>query len=300
MSFSSEAKNEMCRAAIQKKCCIRAELYGMLLYCNSYTGHEIKIITEHRAFAVRVQKLLKKLLDFEFDAKTGEEPGGKLNLTITDTGKLSRICAEFGYDRERNVAHHINLGILEEECCRASFIRGAFLAGGSMTDPVKGYHFEVITGHYNVNREMCTILREMSFEPRETPRGGNNVIYFKNSEAIEDLLTTIGAPLAAMEIMNAKVEKDIYNRVNRRLNCDEANLDKTVNAAQQQLRAISKLESAGALDSLSDKLREAAVLRRDNPELSLQQLAALTNPPVTKSCYNHRIRKLMGLAEKIC
>ncbi len=101
-----------------------------------------------------------------------------------------------------------------------------------------------------------------------------------------------------MEIMGAKVEKEISNRVNRRLNCDEANLEKTVNASQQQLRAIAALERAGELDGLSDKLREAAVLRRDNPELTLQQLAALADPPVTKSCFNHRIRKITELAEK--
>ncbi|MCR4771654.1 MAG: DNA-binding protein WhiA [Oscillospiraceae bacterium] len=298
MSFSSDTKSELCKAPMQKSCCALAELYGILLYCRSFTPAEVRIITEHRPFASRAEKLLKKAAGFGFDSRPADDAPGKRTLVLTEPGKLRRLSEMFGYDSLRSVAHHIDLGVLEEECCRASFIRGAFLAGGSVTAPSKGYHFELITGHYSVSREVCAILREMGFAPGSTSRTGNYVTYFKQSEAIEDILTTIGAPLAAMEIMGAKVEKEISNRVNRRLNCDEANLEKTVNASQQQLRAIAALERAGELDGLSDKLREAAVLRRDNPELTLQQLAALADPPVTKSCFNHRIRKITELAEK--
>ena len=123
------------------------------------------------------------------------------------------------------------------------------------------------------------------------------MLYFKKSEHIEDFLTAIGAPLAAMEVMNAKLEKDLVGRVNRRVNCDAANVDKSVAAAQAQIRAIERLEQEGRLSALPDKLREAARLRVDNPELTLSQLAALCTPPVTKSCFNHRLRKLTELAE---
>ena len=124
------------------------------------------------------------------------------------------------------------------------------------------------------------------------------MIYFKQSEVIEDLLTTLGAPLAAMEIMSTKVEKEITNKVNRRLNCDQANLDKIVNAAQEQLRAIRSLEETGKLRSLDARLQETARLRLENPELSLSQLADIASPPVSKSSLHHRLKKLMEMAEE--
>ncbi|NMA36982.1 MAG: DNA-binding protein WhiA [Papillibacter sp.] len=301
MSFSYDTKTELCRAPMEKKCCINAELYGILLYCNTFGINELRIMTEHRQFAQRAEKLLSKAAGLSFDIKTGDEEAGlryKVSLVINKSSKMEALLMNFGYDSDRNFAHHINLAVLEDDCCKASFIRGALLAGGSITDPNKGYHLELVTGHYGVARGVYSLLLDMGFMPRNIVRNGNYVTYFKQSEAIEDLLTLIGAPLSAMKIMNAKVEKEITNKVNRRLNCDEANLDKMVQAAQEQLEAIHKLESSGKLRELTDKLREAAELRRDNPELSLAQLAALTSPPVTKSCLNHRLRKIMEIANK--
>ena len=175
-------------------------------------------------------------------------------------------------------------------------MRGAFLAGGSLTDPAKSYHLEFVTDHYSVSREMFSILLELGFSPKDVSRGGNYVLYFKQSEAIEDFLTLVGAPLAAMEIMNAKVEKDMRNAVNRRVNCDSANADKIVSAAAGQLAAIRRIEETTGLEDLPEKLYETALLRIANPEASLTDLAALALPPVSKSCMGHRIRKLMELA----
>ena len=140
------------------------------------------------------------------------------------------------------------------------------------------------------------LLLEAGFTPKETTRKGNCVTYFKQSEAIEDFLTAIGAPVAAMEVMNAKAEKDLRGSVNRRVNCDAANLDKAVDAAQVQLEAIATLEERGLLEELPDKLKEAVDLRVAHPELTLAQLAELCNPPVSKSAFNHRLRKLVELA----
>ncbi len=297
MSFSSETKAELCRTAPGKACCVQAELYGVLLYCHTFNHRELRIVTEHPAFAQRAEKLLRRAAELTPDRRGGEE-GGKYVLTLREPEKLNRLCGLYGLEPERNPAHHINLGVLEEDCCRVAFLRGAFLAGGSITDPAKSYHMEFITGHYSVSREARSILLELGFKPGETARNGNYVLYFKHSEVIEDLLTLLGAPLAAMEIMSAKVEKEITNSVNRRINCDEANLDKVVNAAQEQLRAIRKLEAARQLDGLSPKLREAAQLRLQHPELSLQQLAAIASPPVSKSSLHHRLKKLMEMAEE--
>ena len=295
MSFASDTKTELCRAGFSRACCVRAELYGILLFCNSFTASGVRILTEHRGFLQRTERLMKKAAGVTPDERRDEERG-KRSLSIRDPGKLERLCELFGCELERNPAHHVNLGVLEEDCCRASFLRGAFLAGGSMTSPSKSYHLELITGHYSVSREVSALLREMDFRPGSLRRNGNYVLYFKHSEAIEDLLTLLGAPMAALALMNAKVEKEVLNGVNRRMNCDEANLDKTVNAALSQLAAIRRLRELDKLESLSPKLREAARLREEYPELNLSQLGALAVPPVTKSTLNYRLKKIMELA----
>ncbi len=296
MSFASDTKTELCRGPMSRTCCMRAELYGILLFCNTFSGRELRILTEHRGFLQRAEKLLKRVADVEPDQLLGEN-GGKLGLVLRDESKLRQLCAVYGCEPDRSPALHVNLGVLEEDCCRTAFLRGAFLAGGSMVSPKKSYHLELITSHASVSRETGTLLLEMDFHPGSLSRNGNYVLYFKHSEAIEDLLTTLGAPLAAMELMNAKVEKDLVNRVNRRTNCDEANVEKTVIASQAQLHAIHRLRESGRLEGLSPRLQEAAALREQNPELNLMQLAALSDPPLTKSCLNHRLRKLMELAE---
>ena len=179
-----------------------------------------------------------------------------------------------------------------------AFFRGAFLAGGSVTDPKKGYHLELTTSHQNVSREMLALMREMDFSPKLASRKGNSVIYFKQSEYIEDFLTAIGAPVSAMDVMTAKLEKDLRGSVNRRVNCDAANLDKVVEAAQGQLEAIRQLQQTGRLETLPEKLQLTAQLRMDHPEDTLAQLAQLCDPPITKSALNHRLRKLVELAQQ--
>ncbi|MCD8240800.1 MAG: DNA-binding protein WhiA [Oscillospiraceae bacterium] len=175
-----------------------------------------------------------------------------------------------------------------------SFLRGAYLAGGCITDPEKGYHLELVTAHKNVSGEMFSILLELGFSPKDTMRAGHYVIYFKQSEAIEDFFTLIGAPNAAMEIMSAKVEKDMRNAVNRRVNCDSANADKIVSAAQAQLEQIRNIERETGLENLPEDLREVALLRIANPEASLTDLALLSPGGMSKSGINHRMRKLMA------
>jgi len=282
---------------VPSPCCAAAEIYGILLYCNTFSNREIRIITESRALALRLPRLMRRALGVSFDIQPCEGEKGKLTFVISSPDKIKKIFAAYGYDGEKVLAHHINLSVLEDECCRIAFVRGAFLAGGSVTDPKKRYHLELVTDHYNVSRETFSVLLEMGFSPKDTSRGGNYIIYLKQSEAIEDFLTTIGAPLAAMEVMSAKVEKDMRNSVNRRVNCEAANVGKTAYASLDQIRAIEKLERTGILKTLPDKLRETARLRTENPEVSLSELAEMCSPPVSKSCLNHRLRKLVELAD---
>ncbi len=297
MSFSSDTKIELCKTP-ERPCCVLAEIYGILLYCNTFSEREIRIITESQALALRLPRLFKRALDIGFDAVPQlSAKEGKQTFIIYNQEKIKKIFAVYGYDSGKVLAHHINRGVLEDDCCRTSFIRGAFLAGGSVTDPEKRYHLELVTDHYNVSRETYSLLLDMGFSPKETSRSGNYILYFKQSEAVEDFLTTIGAPVAAMDVMSAKVEKDMRNSVNRRVNCEAANVGKMAYAALDQVIAIERLEKTGVLNTLPDKLRETARVRRENPEVSLSELASLFDPPVGKSCLNHRLRRLVELAK---
>lgn len=300
MSFSYDTKNELCRLPVQRLCCARAEAYGILLYCSTFHPGEVRVVTENPNFAARLPRLFHRAFGLRFDRQPEpEQQEGKRVFQLTDGKKLDHIINLLGYDPRQNPVLHINFGMLEEECCRSAFLRGVFFAGGSITDPAKRYHLELTTSHMQVSRELDVLLRECGYPPKSVSRNGSFVTYFKQSHQIEDFLTLIGAPVAAMNVMTAKMEKDLRNSVNRRLNCDSANLDKAVGAAQEQLEAIRKLEVAGILEKQPEKLRQTASLRAANPELTLSELAEEFDPPVTKSCLNHRLRKLVELAKNL-
>ena len=299
MSFSSNVKAELCKDSLSKKSCAVAEGYGVLLYCNTFSSTEIRIITESRDFAARLPRLFKKAFGVTFDQEPAAHDRGKLQFAVTSEDKISKIFETLQMDLKSSLTLHVNFGMLEEEAECMAYLRGAFLAGGSVTDPAKRYHLEMTTSHYKVSRETCALLVECGFSPKELSRGGNNILYFKQSDYIEDFLTAIGAQVSAMGVMEAKVEKDLRNGVNRRVNCETANLTKVVDASMGQMAAIRALEEAGELEKLPGKLRETALLRRENPEATLQELAAMLQPPITKSAINHRMRKLLELARAL-
>ena len=296
MSFAYDVKAELCKAPLSRGCCAVAEGCGVLLYASAFSAGEVRIVTENDEFAARLPRLFQRAFGVKFDELPEEKKVGKLVLRITREDKLEAIWRALGYDRRAHFALHLNFALLEEECCRAAFLRGAFLSGGSVTDPQKRYHLELATSHVQAGREVEALLRDMGFEPKNVMRQGSFVTYFKSSEHIADLLTLIGAPGRALEIVSAKIEKEMRNTVNRRVNCDAANLDKTVMAAYEQVEAFTRLTESGAIGELPVKLQEVAVARLLQPELTLSELAATFDPPLTKSCLNHRIRKLMEIA----
>lgn len=297
MSFCTQVKQELCKLPPSRSCCAVAESYGVLLFCNTFSPRSVRIVTESRDFAQRLPRLFQKAFGLTFD-QMPESDQGKQIFTVDDARKIRHIYDVFGLEAATNVALQVNLGILEEDCCRAAFLRGAFMAGGSVTDPEKRYHLELATSHLRVSREVRTLMDEMGFAPKCIDRAGSHVLYFKQSDLIEDFLTTLGAPVCAMGVMEAKVEKDLRNGVNRRVNCETANLGKAVDAAQEQLAAIRRLEERGLFQDLPDKLRQTAQLRRENPEATLLELAQAMDPPVSKSAINHRMRKLIELSKQ--
>ena len=299
VSFSASAKAEICKVFPQKNCCALAQCFGTLLFCNSFGVDVIRIITESREFAQMLPKLLRKAFAMQFDVLPDADASGKLCFQIQDPEKIAKIMAAFGFSPEDTLALHVNLPVVEDDCCRAAFLRGAFLAGGSVTDPEKGYHLEITTTHASVSRESYALLEEcMTFYPKAARRGGGYVLYLKQSEQISDLLTFLGAPVAAMGIMEARLEKELNNKVNRRCNCDEANTSKVVEAAQEQLAAIRLLKERGMLEQLPLKLQQAAIAREENPSASLTELAAMMEPPITKPAMNHRLKKLVAMTKE--
>lgn len=298
-SFSAAAKAEVCRIMPTKQCCALAQCFGVLLFCNSFSDDSIRIITESREFAYILPKLFKKAFDIEFDSYPSLQSPGKLVFQIVDPEKISFVMESCGFSRGSTVSLHLNLPMVEENCCKASFLRGAFLAGGSVTDPEKGYHMELTTTHHSVARESYTLLHEsLGFYPKTATRGGGQVLYLKQSELISDFLTFLNAPIAAMGIMEARLEKELNNKVNRRCNCDDANTSKVVEAAQEQLIAIRVLRERGVVERLPLKIKQAIEAREKNPEASLSELASMMDPPISKPAMNHRLKKLVAMAQE--
>ena len=298
ISFSGSAKAEICRSIPQKKCCALAECFGILLYCNSFTSDGIRIITESREFGQSLPRLFARAFEVDFDSYPSLEAPGKLVFQIQDSEKIDAIMEAVGFDQS-TLSLHVNLPVVEEDCCKAAFLRGAFLAGGSVTDPGKGYHMEITTTHQSVARETYALMEEvLGFYPKTAARGGGQVLYFKQSDMICDCLTYLGAPVAAMGIMEAKLEKELNNKVNRRCNCDDANTSKVVEAAQEQLAAIRLLREMNILEHLPQKLQAAAKAREENPESSLTELASMMDPPISKPSMNSRLKKLLQIAKE--
>lgn len=299
LSFSAAAKEEVCRSFPHSHCCALAQCFGILLFCNSFTADCIKIITESREFACILPKLFKKAFDLRFDSYPSLAAPGKLVFQMTEPEKIAEIMDCFGFSPQSTLSLHINLPVVEDDCCKTAFLRGAFLAGGSVTDPGKGYHLEFTTTHHSVARECNVLMQEvLGFYLKTAARSGGQVLYLKQSDQIADFLTYLGAPVASMGILETRLEKELNNKVNRRCNCDDANISKVVEAAQEQLSAIRILKESGVLDTLPGKLKQAAQARESNPSASLSELAAMMDPPITKPAMNNRMKKLVQTAKE--
>lgn len=299
LSFSGRAKAEICQQLPQKCCCCQAMAFGVLLFANTFSDSLVRIVTESREFALLLPRLFWRAFRMEFDEFPSMEAPGKLVFQITEPGKLDFLLDAYGFDPDNTLALHVNLSVLEEECCRVPFLQGAFLAGGSVTDPGKGYHLEIATGHQAVGRETYALMEEvLGFYPKLAARGANTVLYFKQSDQISEVLSRLEATVCGMGVIEARLEKELNNKVNRRVNCDGANISKVVDAAQTQLTAIRTLRERGRFEDLPAKLKAAALAREAEPEASLTELAAMMEPPITKPAMNNRMKKMLQLAKE--
>jgi len=301
MSFASEIKSELLRTEMKNDCCIRAELCGLMCFGGAVlSGGKVRISTENAATARRGFSLIKESLGISGEIQSAHSRAGKggtaYAIAIDDPRDSMRLLSSLSLLDRNTVSFRIREAALENPCCHRAFLRGAFLGGGSVANPEKEYHLEFTTPRPALAEDIVRLFAEFGLTARVVQRKSNQVVYFKSSEEIGDVLNIIGAHAAYMEYMNVRILKETRNQVNRRVNCETANLDKAVDAAQGQVAAIRRLQKNGRLASLSKGLQEAAEVRLAFPEAPLSELGNMLG--ISKSGINHRMRKLMALAEK--
>lgn len=297
MSFSQDVKKSLCDIN-NTGCCRLAECYGLLLFNRAFSYKEIVLLTENKATAERCVKIIKTTFSVTAKIEQNQALNGMYKVTVDNEIDRKKIMIGFGYNYN-DIMKKINYDIVGRDCCAQSFLRGAFLACGGMSNPKKEYHLEFSVSDFMLADEFYSFLKKRGFMPRKSLREKNNLIYFKDSGTLEDILTAIGATGFSLEIMGIKIMKDMRNKANRLSNCDSANIAKTVEAAIAQRNAIELLDSKGRLDSLSENLKFVAKLRMDNPEASLSDLVRLCGGEISKSGLNHRLKKLVDLSKDL-
>ncbi|MDO4744715.1 MAG: DNA-binding protein WhiA [Clostridia bacterium] len=287
-SFSLKTKESLCKTVDGKSCCIEAEIMGFLMFAGRLSEGSIKVSSESREILKRIAVLIKR----SCQAAVRVEEGKNNYFCVLPHKKLIDMVLMY----ETSEKSILEL-FAKDDCCKSAFLRGAFLGGGILVDPKKNYNLEFITSSINVHDDFKNFLNEMGLEFKSTKRKNNFILYSKQSDIICDVLTYIGAFAAQMEILNVKIEREMRNDWNRVANSENANFDKVITAAIRQIRAIEKIENTIGLDSLPDELTEIARLRIKNKDLSLEALGSKLTPKLTKSGVNHRIKKILDIAE---
>ena len=297
MSFSTQVKNELIKNEPEKNCCRKSLLYGMALFSKEFSFEGVSFQSENEASARLFKRLLAQLCNVRSSIKAS--PSGKsFSVDVKSAASCSKIMSFFGHT-QNETSLKINFSNFTCGNCYNAFLAGVFLSCGSVSSPEKDYHLEFSVAYYNLSKSFLTLIQELELEPKTTKRKGYNIIYFKDSEAIEDCLYLMGASTSMFNMMNIKIVKEIRNSANRRANCETAKNKKTVRAASPQLEAIIKIKKKKGLAFLSPSLREMAQKRLDNPDLSLSELAELFNPPLSRSGANHRLKRIMEIADEL-
>ena len=299
VSFSSEAKKEIAASTPDRACCRVAQLYGMLECGHAFSAAEISLQTELEEVADVYDRLVARIGGIPRPARSQLRRRATLHHSaVEDPAHRTTLLERFGHSGGE-VSLRLNRANLDCEACARAYLRGAFLVCGAVTDPEHDYHLEFSIPHYNLSRDIAALLREWDFPAKTATRGGSYVVYIKESERIEDCLTFLGATKASLELMGVKMVKSIRNDTNRRLNFETANMDKTAQAAVAQMEALARIEATCGLSALPEELQEVAQLRRDNPDLSLRDLGAMMDPPLSRSGVNHRLQRILKFAENL-
>ena len=312
MSFAADVKKELTTVAVSKKCCQLAQVAGFLRFAGSITlgfgRMGVKVTTDNPAIA----RLFIKLIKDYFGSKTAlsidnsMQPlarGRSYELIISSEMNAEGILREVGIVGVREGSNYITDGIdpaiIKKRCCKKACLRGIFLAAGTVSDPMRSYHLEISCASEYMASDVRKLINSFGLRSRVSQRRNRYVVYLKDAEQISDFLGIIGANAQLFKFQNVRITKEMRGSANRVLNCENANLQKSVNAAQRQIADIKYVEQTRGLASLPPKLRAAAVLRVGNPELPLADLAELFDPPLAKSGLNHRLAKISEIAEEI-
>lgn len=286
MSFSGEVKEELAKHVSPARHCQIAELAAIMNFCGQYGrdgdgNYTIGFQSENEALIRKGFTLLKKTYNIE----------GSVSLREQD---IKNILQKLG-----NLEEPVSPLLIKNSCCQRAFLRGAFLSVGSMSAPEKGYHLEFACPSEAKAKQLQKLIKGFDIESKIIPRKKYYVVYLKEGAGIVDLLNVCGAPISLMNLENLRILKEMRNSVNRRVNCETANIAKTVTAAARQMEDIEYLRDYYGLRNLPKTLREMAEVRLENPDAPLKELGDCMNPPIGKSGVNHRLRKLGELAEKV-
>lgn len=307
-SYSTEAKNELARVDGEKKCCQIAELASlmrmggtMLIGGNRSLG--ITFTTENAAVARKALSLIKRGFNLKTEIVVSRNRRLKKTnsylIKVLPSPVVTDLLSMLGIMSGSGINIGRDSGILRKSCCRRAYLRGAFLGGGSVSRPEGEYHLELVTPNVDFAKTLVRLMKQYHLPVGMTGRKKDFIVYLKDGDAITTFLRIIGAHHALMEFENVRVIKDMRNQVNRLVNCETANLQKTVNAAVRQVEAIKLIDQKKGLANLPVKLREAAELRLEHPEATLQELVDLLGGDVGKSGMNHRLRKLQEIAAEL-
>lgn len=295
MSYASEVKAELLQVE-QQSCCEAAEARGLLLFGRECGPAVISILTENGEIAAAYAKAAH--LFTGCTPEIHKSDSGNYKVVIDNRDETDAILGELfpGGVIERRQK---TFGTIEKDCCEAAFVRGAFLACGTVTNPDKEYHLEFSCPSQGLAVQLQTMIRDLTVEMRLTRRGGTPILYVKKSGDIEELLMRMGAQETSMMLMGSKIYKDVRNTVNRRVNFENANIARSIEAAGKQYDAIRTIETHRGLSSLPPGLRSIAELRLANPDISTGELQRLLPESISLSGVNHRLKRLMKLAEEI-
>lgn len=292
MSFSSEVKEELSRHLGKSRHCQVAELAALIAFDGKMSEPERdsdKISDfENEHLNETFHLLVRKIFGIE-ELQTHEERKKTLE-TIKMWNQREQIPA---------IRDTVNGILIQQTCCKRAYIRGAFLACGSISDPNKSYHFEIVCRTIEQASQLRDVINSFDMDAKIVARKKHQVVYLKEGAQIVDILNIMEAHIALMNLENVRILKEMRNSVNRKVNCETANISKTVNAAVKQLEDISYIKETAGFDSLPDNLKETAMLRLEYPDAPLKELGTYLNPPVGKSGVNHRLRKISAIAEEL-
>ena len=311
MSFSSQVKDELARTSVENTCCRISELAGLVRMCGSIQidAFEIRSVyftTENASIARRLITFLKKLYTKNIETTMIKNTQLKQNryyrITVNDAYAAQTLLSDVQFIYGDGIFDHhypVTADLLRQPCCVRSYIRGCFLGSGSVSNPERSYHLEFVTRSSDHGEDLIHWLESVGFNPRLSQRKGNYLVYVKEADQISDLLAYMGASNSVLKFEDIRVVKDIRNNVNRIVNCETANLSKTLEASFKHLEDIEYIEQTLGLDNLPINLQEIAKIRREYPEASLQELGSYAQPPVGKSGVNHRLKKISEIARKL-